>query len=565
MLCLPKQIADAFIHALKEGKLNPEDLSKMSTADRRNYIAQFVGSNAAEPVNLLFEKKLLLKNQNNAMISWVKELTGIKEGVKKDLISRIDRLGEVLTPEDENKFLSDLVADKLGTRTTLEQAKTISELAKKFEEARANPNSGNTYGATQIALNDYLNDIKLANEKETLKQTLGNLKTNPVGTVVGQISKLAGVAKGIKASLDDSALFRQGWKTVFTNPKIWSEEAMNSFSNIIKQLGNKADDKTVLNGGLAEILSRPNSRNGLYDKLGIDIGNLEEAYPTSLPEKIPGFGRLYSASETAYKLFLYNMRAKIADQMIEKATQAGVDLNIPLQAKSIGTLINSLTGRGNLGKFERVAGQINTIFFSPKLLKSSFDFLTLHAADDLSGFARKQAAVNLAKVLSGITTILGIAYAIDPKSVEFDPRSSDFGKIKIGDTRFDVSGGMSSLVTLAMRELSQSSKSSTTGKVTALNSGKFGSQNGMDVLVNFAENKLSPMAGLIKDYVNGEDFNHNKITIQGEAVNLLAPLGIQNAYQTLQDPKGANVALSIIADGLGINTNTYSLNKTKHK
>lgn len=560
--CLPKQIADHFIENLKDGTLDLEKLSKMnSSEERRAYLAEFVGNAPSKEVTALFESKLLQKNQEAGMISFIKEVGNLRPTVEKDLISRINKLGKVLTPEEKSAFLQDFVSKKLGTETSFEDAKVISELSKAFQDAKANPNSGEAYGAAKVKLSNFMNDLRIQNEKVSLKETLGNFKTNPLGSTTKQLSNLAGFAKGIKASLDNSAIFRQGWKTLFTNPDIWAKNALQSFKDIAGQIKAGASDNTILDGVKAEIESRVNGRSGLYQKMGLDIGNLEEAFPTSLPEKIPLFGRLYKASETAYTGFLYRMRADIADKMIDKAVASGVDLSVPLQAKSIGTLINSLTGRGNLGSLERVGKQINTIFFSPKMLKSSFDFLTLHSADSMSGFARKQAAINLAKVLSGITTILGTAYALNPKSVETDPRSADFGKIKIGDTRFDVSGGMSSLITLAMREITQSSKSSTTHQVTKLNSGKFGSQTGMDVLTNFTENKLAPMASVMKDLINQKDFNGNKPTVAGETANLVVPLGFQNAWEVLHDPKGANAAATIIADGLGINTNTYSLKK----
>lgn len=573
MLCLPKQIRDHLIENLKDGSLDLEALAKLPSSEaRRAALEPFVGTEAAEPMTALLEKKLLMKNQQDGLISFVRDAIGDRPTVQKDLISRINKIDTLLTPDEESKYYESLVSEKLGTRTTYEQAADISKLSKEFQAAAADPNSGLKYGASKVVLSNYMNDLKLENAKVGFKETLGNMKSNPLGTTVKMISKISGYAKGIKASLDDSAIFRQGWKTLFTNPQIWAKNASQSFVDIAKQLGKDASDNTILDGVKAEILSRPNGRSGLYEKMGLDIGNLEEAFPTSLPEKIPLFNRLYKASETAYTSFLYRMRSDIADKLVAKAQSAGLDMGDPLQAKSIGTLINSLTGRGNLGSYERVGKQINTILFSPKMLKSNIDFLTAHLADTtapMSTFARKEAGMNLIKVLSGITTVLGIAHALDPKSVETDPRSADFGKIRIGDTRFDVSGGMGSLVTLAMREITQSSKSSTTHKVTPLNSGKFGSQTGMDVLVNFSENKLAPAASLFKDILNQKDFSGQPLTLlpsaknkyQGEAMNFLAPLGIQNALEVLQSPNGANAAITIMADALGINTNTYSLVK----
>jgi len=577
MICLPKKIADNFIEGLKSGKLNPEELAKMTTEERRAVIEQFVGSKPAEQVNALFEKKLLLKNQNDAMIGWVKEVAGLKEATRKDLLAKIERLGNVLTPAEEDKFLADLVSEKLGTRTSVKDAENIAKLAKEFADAKANPNSGTRYGAAQIELHDYMNNLRLQNEAPTLKSTLGKFKANPVKEVFHSVSDLAGFAKGVKASLDNSAIFRQGWKTMFTNPDIWAKNALQSFQDIAKQLRapTTADGKLLVNqsdevmkGIKAEIYSRPNARSGMYEKLKLDIGNLEEAYPSTLPEKLPIFGKIYKASETAYTGFLYRMRADIADQMVKKATEAGVDLSVPLQAESIGKLINSLTGRGKFSApIEGATKEFNTVFFSPKMLKANFDFLTLHAADEMSGFARKQAAQNLAKALVGTSLIMATAEALHPGSIELDPRSSDFGKIRIGDTRYDISGGMGSLITLSSRILPALigqpiyTKSSTTGKITRLNENKFGAKNGMDIVVDFGENKFAPLAAVLMQQINQKDFEGNKITPQSQAVDLLAPLPIDNLYKQLHDPKADQVLASFIADGLGISTNTYHRKK----
>jgi len=166
--------------------------------------------------------------------------------------------------------------------------------------------------------------------------------------------------------------------------------------------------------------------------------------------------------------------------------------------------------------------------------------------------------MNMVKVIGGVATIMAIANAIKPGSVETDPRSADFGKIRVGDTRFDFTGGMASLATLASRLVTMSSKSSTTGKVSKLNSGAYGSQTGVDVFVNFTENKLSPLASVIKDILKGKDFNNNPVSVGGELNNLLTPLPITTYQELSNNPRSANVLLSMIADGLGINTNTYS-------
>lgn len=294
-------------------------------------------------------------------------------------------------------------------------------------------------------------------------------------------------------------------------------------------------------------------------KAKLAVGNLEEAFPTTLPEKIPLFGRAYKASEVAYTTFVQKTRADVFDKYLQIAEKSGVNTNDPKELESIGRLVNSLTGRGNIGKLEPIADSVNSVFFSPRFVKSNIDTLTqVVTGGKGSNFVRKQAAVNLVKIISGTASILAVANALKPGSVELDPRSSDFGKIRIGDTRFDVTGGSGSLLTLAARVAEQSSKSSTTGKVTVLGSGAFGAKTGLDVVTNFFENKLSPAAGIVRDILKGQDFNGNKVTASNEIKNAFTPMGVQTFMEAKSDPNSANLLATLLADGLGISANTYA-------
>lgn len=256
--------------------------------------------------------------------------------------------------------------------------------------------------------------------------------------------------------------------------------------------------------------------------------------------------------------FYIKTRADVADKMLQAAEKTGVNLEDKKQLSSIGKLINSLTGRGDLGRFEgTAASSINNIFFSIRFVKSNFDTLTAHQAQKgVTPFVRKQAAKNLAKIVIGTAAVLAIADHFVKGSVEWDPTSKDFGKIKIGHTRFDVSGGMGSIVVLAAQLVRNQEKSTSTGIVKKFGEG-YGAKTGMDALNNFFEGKLSPAASVVKDLINRQDFMGNPITVAGEAKNLLVPLPITTALDAHNDPHSANKLLISIADGLGISTNTY--------
>jgi hypothetical protein len=553
-ICLPPKVVDKFKQALVSGKLDPEKLARMTSEQRHKLFTEVVGEGNAKFVNGNFEEKLLLKNQQAGYLSWAKKVAGITPDARRDLISRIEKLDHVLNPVEEKAFLKDLASTKLGIDVTSKEAKQIANMSIKLQELEAKRRPDGTfpseadrmaYGYAKYDMGAHLSDLKFRAEKLSLKEQAAH----PIEAT----SKVAGFAKALKASLDDSAVFRQGWKTIWTNPGIWQKNARESVKNLVKVgIGGKDVTREVM----ADVLSRPNADK--YKKMGLAIGNIEEQFPTSLPGKIPILGRAYNASEQAYESFLYKTRADVADKMLQVAKKSDVNINDKKELQSIGKLINSLTGRGDLGRFEgQAASTFNNVFFSIRFVKSNFDVLTAHQLQKgVTPFVRKQAAKNLVKVVMGTAAVLAIADHLKPGSVEWDPRSKDFGKIKIGHTRFDVSGGMSSMVVLAAQIIKNQEKSTSTGVVTNFGSG-YGSKTAVDAFNNYFENKLSPGASLVKDLMLRKDFNGNPITVKGEASNLFLPLPVQTGTQAKGDPQAANQLLISIADGLGIATNTY--------
>lgn len=552
--CLPKFAADAFKAKLVSGEIDPGKLSDMSSAERREFFKGFLGEENAKQVNSLFESKLLLKNQQQGIINWAKSVAGLKPEIMRDLVAKVENMTEALKPADEKRFLADLAEKRLGVGVSAEEAGNIVDLANRVRTAKDAIATGGDrldYGRAEVSFDKYVGDLK----NEALKTSILEKLKHPLDTTVD----IAGQAKSIKASLDLSAIFRQGWRTMFTHPSIWFKNSLDAFSNAVKSFGGKA----VMDEVNADIRSRPNALNNFYKRAKLAVGVAEEAIPqTPITEKIPVIGRAFKASEESFNAFQKMQRADIFDKYIEAAQKAGVDLDTQ-RLQGLGKLVNSLTMRGNLGPLEPVANVVNNVFFSPRAVMSHVDFLTAHAFDpNVDLYVKKLAAQNLAKVVIGTASIMLIANALKPGSVEFDPRSSDFGQIRIGDTRFNITGGMNSVATLASRIALQSTKSSTTHKINKLNTGKFGAETGGDIIGDFFSNKLSPAFSVFKEMaINHKDFDGNKPTLLGEAQNLFAPLPFTNALEAHSDPKAANLLAVLIADGLGIATNTYGAKK----
>jgi len=563
--CLRPEFAKEFLQKLKTKELDPKELSEMASLDRRAVFASFLGEENAKQVNALFESKLLLKNKKKGMVTWAKQVGGIKPIVRRDLIAKINRMEKILSPEDEAMFLNDLADSRLGISVTEEEAGNIFKMSQDVEAKRGLIKDDSpirskerlNYGISYIEFQNYIKDLKL----ETTKYSLLDYIKDPIEAVVA----VAGATKSMLSTLDNSFFGRQGVKMLYTNPDIW----VKSFAKSWKDIGMELIGKDAMMPIKADIYSRPNSLNGKY-KLGkIDIGiDSEEAFPSSLPEKIPLIGRVFKGAESAFNGAALRMRADYADRMIGRAEKQGIDTTKADQLAGIGHLVNSMTGRGSIGKASALGREINVLMFSIKFLKSNIDTLTAHMLDPkATTFVKKQAAKNLVGIVGSIAAILATAETLHPGSVEWDPRSSDFGKITIGDTRFDVTGGMAGLVVLAARIAIPTkdkkgnwglySKSATTDRLSKINESKFGRRTALDIFEDFWEGKLSPVSGLIRDVWKGETYSGDKPTIMNSIARLTTPLSVQNFQQLMNSKNSANIISTVILEALGIGSYTF--------
>jgi hypothetical protein len=541
MHCIPKYVVEEFLDKIKKGELTPQMLINMTSEQRIKAFEDIFGMENSKDINYLFEQKMLLKNQIKGIVNWAKKIKDINEVTRRDILAKANRLDKYLTPQEQKDFFSDLIEHRLGVAVTMDEAKTISLLAKKFREAK-------TVDEKVLAEYDfktYTDGLKL-NENPQFKEWY---KPKNWGKDVVEV---AGIIKGIKASFDMSALLRQGLKVLVTHPKIWAKNSKQSFLDVIESLKTENGADEVARACALEIMKRENYQNGLYKKYKLALGVYEEEFPSTLPEKIPFFRRLYKASENAFSLFMYRTRADLFDLLHSTAEKNGVS------SEGLGVFVNSLTGRGDLGFAEPVAKAVNNVFFSPRFLKSNIDILTMGVLNkNRSSFVKKEAAKASLSYIGMVSLALLIANAFDDDKVEEDPRSSDFGKLRVGNARFDMTGGVGNLVVLLSRLITKSTKSSTTGIVRDLGTG-VGQQSVGDVFVNFVEGKLSPAAHLLLDFYRGYDFSGKPVDAKYLAMSGLLPIPFQNAIEHFNEEELSIYLAGIVADAFGVGTYIYA-------
>lgn len=618
------------LKAFAEGKINLKEFTKM-TPDRR--LSTLVDILKDDKLALRyaadFEKKLLLKNQKLGLLNWLKSDIKMDPLIKKDLVTQIMELENVLDPANAGKF-DNFIDTKLGIRLTGAQQEKLFELSGKVREAEdglkkvygddlevrlkraANLVEGKVFKkGTRLnwerTPEDYAYGEALANTMIYLRdvQTKGWLQS------MKEAKELSGLRVGYKAlkdmndlmralgsAIDNSFLLRQAMQVAKTNPTAWAKGAGEAYKSIARTIDNpKLAEKTFMTYILSDPWAEKASRNGLA------ILTKDDIFSTALsPSDIPVLGRAYKASELAYdtaaqvmrlelykKFYTQDMLAleKLNKKQIAKraadSNYAKIDTP-PEYAKNLATYINALTGRGDLGKLEPIAQTLNLWSYSARFLASQLQKIFVHPAGGTIGGitykaengkiiwnpVHKRASANLMKIIVTTAGLMGIANALKPGSAELDPRSADFGKIKVKNTRFDITGGMGQFVVLAARTLPAfaypftgklpATKNSNTGLVTELNSQEYGAKTSFDVMLEFFQNKTSPLMGQFITQMKGVDINRMEPTLGSNIEKLIQPMFVGNVRELVADKPSSVMqkAISAFLDFNGLAANTYA-------
>ncbi len=351
-------------------------------------------------------------------------------------------------------------------------------------------------------------------------------------------------ARQLQTILDMSFPFRQGITNV-TRPEFW-----RSFIPMFKSLREK---------GFNELLKtiEKNPYFKMADEAGVEFTNLgkkfrEETATGILSEKyLPPV----AMSNRTYAAFANKLRMDLFANMAKAAEKAGVEMN-ETNAAALARYINDTTGRGKLPLgLEKIAPQMNELFFSPKLIASRINMFRRAFQDPrMIGDADPRLASQLRK--EAIRAMIGVgalgATASGLSSIAFDspetadPRSTDFGKLKRGDTRLDFTGGFQQYVRAA------------TQIATGMN--RIGSEvnetNRKNVAERFSRAKLAPIASLIVDWMDGENVVGEKFTWTQAVKDRITPLIIDDLKDVArEDPEMFKVAVPAAIFGVG--TSSY--------
>ena len=367
--------------------------------------------------------------------------------------------------------------------------------------------------------------------------------------VSNKIIEALNFPRAILASFDVSAGGRQGLMLFPIAPKQWLKAVGRGYRAWLSPEYANYREIQIKSHPLYSLFKK--HKGFLSQPGGITTG--EEIFASKLAKKIPGI----KASERAYSTTLNELRfgtfVKYAQQW-QGTGKSEVDYD------RLVAFINHATGRGDIKGLEEYAPFLNAAFFAPRLqmgrIQSVTDLFKGLGGEIKKGefsATRKIIAKDLISFFAGGVGILWLLSHMKGVDVEHDPRSSDFGKIRFGNTRIDFWGGYSQMARLVGQLAMAETKGTDSGRIMKANRG--------DIVWRFIQTKLSPAAGFSVDMLRGETFLGKQLELSPEVVNSqiyerFTPLFIQDVVDALnyQGLISAAIVSPLALHGIGAMT-----------
>lgn len=463
------------------------------------------------------------------------DVKGKNQPTYLDKINKLSNLGAL----DNHDYLQ-LARAKLNLPHLKEEtAGRIHELSQKIQDL---PEGHDKYAAYRELQHTIANDIPK--------------------TKMDLVKEFLGLPRTILSSGDLSFGGRQGLVFATSHPIEFAKAWPKQFQYFLQAFGGK--DSEAYDAMTADIRSHKDyptleKYGRLLDPTGHDVSSRSEQFLSSdMAEKIPLVGRLVRGSNYAFTGLHNTLYANQFYGMLDHLHYAGIEPS-DAQLKQIAEVVGTSLGRGGKagGFTAQHAGALSTGLFAPRLMASRLNVMNPAYYIRLKGPARQEALRGLLGLSAFAVAVLGSAKLAGAK-VSTDPRNADFGKIRVGDTRFDVLGGFTQYIRLGAQLATGQKINSTTGSETEAGKGLAGSR--LDIAFNFAQGKENPTASFVTSMLKGKDINgdnlYNAKGVTKEIAQRFIPLLAQDLADLKTHPNGAG-PLAGIAGAFGTGIQTY--------
>lgn len=501
------------------------------------------------------------------------------------MLSELDRLGGIAKEKNVPLSLEELKlkAKEIAKMPEGKDLEAMREWQIAVHKLAAKLNTGTSIGETVFTRGSWgVDDPELANIRYELRRAkqvadawVEKLQKDRERAAMSQAAKFwstavdaMGLPRAIMASTDLSAVGRQGLILAVTKPKAAYKafgkmrSALRSDENAARIMS-AARDKYEATGMMEKMvdgeLAITDSMNALLPR--------EEDFTTSLTgwtikvrgKEIRPLG-VVKVSERAYTTFLNLIRMEAFDAMVTSMEHGGKPLT-KAELKAVANYVNVASGRGSIGSLNN-SPEVSRLFFAPRYWASRVQYLAGAPMYGGSKRTRLKIAGEYAKFIGFTGVALGLAAAAG--WTEKDPRSTDFGKLKLGDRTYDLTGGLGTHLVFGTRVFAP-----------VFGQQPVKSRDGMSDSVEWAaksygRSRLAPIPGVV---LGATVFRDVKTGLPTNAIGqkqrpdqtlrtLIMPLGVSSAWEDFakgEEPGGSQVA-GFIANLFGFSSNSYKSN-----
>jgi hypothetical protein len=485
--------------------------------------------------------------------------------------------------QDALKALRDA---KLPTKEERQEQAMIraSETRRKKIEARIAANDYVKAERVPQAMSTKLAAARLAESKAKEEWNRGFFEKQLADRTFGKktydtFAEVLNFSRTMKTIADVSAVLRQGLVLAISHPVLSLKAIPNMFLAGFSEVQNQRVKDRIESHplyGLSQQAKLFIADTGIGNEGS--LSKVEEAFRGRWAKSIPGISSVVGFSERTYNAYLNQVRMAAFSNIIEGFTAGKPTVK---EAKIVAAFVNRATGRGDLKNFESAAAGLAAAFFSPKFVVSRFQILwgvVPTTFNVVTGFqlvpkdvrrAKVAVAKEYARLLVGISAVYSLAALAkaafgdeDDPAWELDPRSSNFGRIRIGNMSIDPMGGLLQAATFGARMLPTRNNGvwgpytkTSKGEVISLWRPGFGKQSYVGVMGSFLRTKLSPVPASVINVMQGQDVVGQPVTVRSEAIGSVIPLVAGDIFDLYRENGITGTPLAVaVTFGLGVQT-----------
>ena len=356
----------------------------------------------------------------------------------------------------------------------------------------------------------------------------------------------------VRKSAIDSVQRRKIVGNAFLDMMMAKNDRFHSFMKKFRDTGAASSEEFAANI-MEEILSRPHSDLYREFDLGLtrigdtlDLTSREEAYQSLVFERLRNspnmaariLGEGVHSSERAYATYLNLIRANAFDHLSTVYAADGyTPFNSPELYRDTAKMVNDMTGRSDI-PFDKTGGSyrlLSMAYFSARFQSSVVKRLMMpgralasaarQSAErngtsmkswekdvndrfhitDMHPAMQREVMGNTARLMSAYAAIAGLAYQMGG-SIDLDPRSADYLKLRFGNTRLDVLGGTANWIRFLARIASGERMDAMRKIKTA--GGNLGTRA---VYHQFWDSKAAPLVADAQAFAFGDDSMGNDV------------------------------------------------------